>query len=213
MRADPLPPMPSQIPAGPAPAVGGPSAQRIVRSAPSGSAANGGLVGVVPEVIVDHQAARDLKRQVGEQLLARAQDEPGAGRRRPREQRARALINEAVSVWADAAQASRQVPRGEEQALAELVFDMLFRAGRLQRHLDDDRVENILINGHDQVFLDFGDDHLVQVAAGRGLRGGAQGAGAGSGAQQRPGRADPVHRQPLSRCGWRTGPGCRPCAR
>lgn len=162
MHAEPVFPQP-QKPQGPQQAGRGPHP----RSGGTGSPqANSPLQAQsMPQVQVDAQAAAAIKRQVGEQLLAERKTTPALADAGAREQRARALINEAVSVWADATQASRLVPRGEEQALASLVFDMLFRAGRLQRHLDDDRVENILINGHDQVFLDFGDEHLVQAPA------------------------------------------------
>ncbi|WP_306610638.1 CpaF family protein [Streptomyces lunaelactis] len=117
----------------------------------------------MPQVRINYQAAGEIKRRVNEQLLAERKTNPalvGA----VREQRGRALINEAVSVWADAAgHSARPVSSPDEQALAAMVFDMLFRAGRLQRYLDDARVENILINGHDQVYLDFGDERLVRV--------------------------------------------------
>ncbi|WP_454857594.1 CpaF family protein [Promicromonospora soli] len=51
----------------------------------------------------------------------------------------------------------------EQQELARAVFDMLFRLGRLQPLIEDDRVENILIFGHDRVFLELTDGALVQA--------------------------------------------------
>lgn len=132
---------------------------------PAGTAASAGAVHAraMPQVQLNYQAAGEIKRRVSEQLLAERKANRtlvGAAR----EQRARALINEAVSVWADAAgHGTQAVTVEQERALAAMVFDMLFRAGRLQRYLDDERVENILINGHDQVFLDYGEDRLVPV--------------------------------------------------
>ncbi|MFF4282883.1 CpaF family protein [Streptomyces kronopolitis] len=121
-------------------------------------------MGEVPDVVVDYRVAGELKRQVSERLryeLRLRPDLVGAAR----EQRGRALINEAVALWADATavERGRPVSSAEETALAEMIFAMQFRAGRLQRYLDDSRIENILINGHDQVWLDFGDSERVRA--------------------------------------------------
>ncbi len=45
----------------------------------------------------------------------------------------------------------------EEQVLAQAVLDALFGMGRLQALVDDDRIENIDINGCDQVWATFAD--------------------------------------------------------
>lgn len=120
----------------------------------------------VPRLEVDYTAAAEIKRKVNDQLLAEAKSNRalvgGA-----REQRGRALINEQVAVWGDGERyRSGSVSAAQEQQLASMVFDMLFRAGRLQRYLDDHRVEDIWINGHDQVTLKFsGEGDPVQVDA------------------------------------------------
>ncbi|MEV6400902.1 CpaF/VirB11 family protein [Streptomyces sp. NPDC051907] len=166
MRVEPVHPQPQQprtAAAGTSPAA---SARARVRPGGDvGAAAHGGAVNgrTMPQARVDYRAAGQIKRRVSEQLLAEAKANRalvgGA-----REQRARALINEAVSVWADAAgHGAQPVGTEQEQALAAVVFDMLFRAGRLQRYLDDERVQNILINGHDRVYLDYGDARLRRV--------------------------------------------------
>ncbi len=49
----------------------------------------------------------------------------------------------------------------EQDALARAVFDSLFRLGRLQPLVDDDRVENIIITGHDNVLLELTDGSLI----------------------------------------------------
>ncbi|MEU8893703.1 ATPase, T2SS/T4P/T4SS family [Streptomyces sp. NPDC048442] len=150
MDAEPLYPEPFRIPE--------------ARPAAAGSAgAPGGVGGGVPQARIDYQAALELKRRVSEQLLAEHKHNPAlvGG---VREQRGRALINEQVTVWADAAaHRAGGIQPAEEQALASMVFDMLFRAGRLQRYLDDARVDNIYINGHDNVTLDYGDGRPVPV--------------------------------------------------
>lgn len=48
-----------------------------------------------------------------------------------------------------------------EEALARAVFDRLFNLGRLQPLVDDERVVNILANGHDQVFIEYADGTKV----------------------------------------------------
>src|SRR5690606_11218835 len=56
----------------------------------------------------------------------------------------------------------RPRPTGPEQhALAQAVFDMVFRLGRLQPLIEDDRVENILVFGYDRVVLELTDGNLV----------------------------------------------------
>ena len=50
----------------------------------------------------------------------------------------------------------------EQDGLARAVFDSLFRLGRLQPLVDDDRVENIIITGHDNVLLELTDGSLTE---------------------------------------------------
>ena len=49
----------------------------------------------------------------------------------------------------------------EQKTLARAVFDSLFRLGRLQPLVDDDRVENIIISGHDKVRLELTDGTIL----------------------------------------------------
>jgi Flp pilus assembly CpaF family ATPase len=60
-------------------------------------------------------------------------------------------VNAGTTAWTPA----------EQIALARAVFDSLFRLGRLQPLVDDDRVENIIICGHDTVMLELIDGSLV----------------------------------------------------
>ena len=55
----------------------------------------------------------------------------------------------------------------EEQQMAQAVLDALFGLGRLQSLVDDDRIENIDINGCDQVWATFADGskHLMDPVA------------------------------------------------
>src|SRR5215218_10116502 len=51
--------------------------------------------------------------------------------------------------------------QGEQQLLAQAVFDALFGLGRLQPLVDDDRIENIIITGHDTVRLELTDGSII----------------------------------------------------
>ena len=69
------------------------------------------------------------------------------------------LIESAMAEAVDAGQGSWSPAR--QQATAQAVFDSLFRLGRLQPLVDDDRIENIVIVGHDNVLLELVDGTLV----------------------------------------------------
>ncbi|MDN5895906.1 MAG: Flp pilus assembly complex ATPase component TadA [Nocardioides sp.] len=69
------------------------------------------------------------------------------------------LIESAMAERVDAGDAAWTA--AEQTALAQAVFDSLFRLGRLQPLVDDDRVENIIIAGHDNVHLELTDGSLI----------------------------------------------------
>ncbi|WP_228718014.1 CpaF family protein [Kitasatospora acidiphila] len=118
---------------------------------------------------VDPQVARELKRRVAielhQQLAQLTVSQGSEVDRATRRQRGRALIEEAVARWSDAfAQSHGVAPtREQDRALAEAVYDLLFRAGRLQPYLDDPEIENILINGCDDVWISRVHQPLSQV--------------------------------------------------
>lgn len=72
---------------------------------------------------------------------------------------ARAAIIDVVREYADGrALAGRQVPDlHEERLIAESVHDEIFALGRLQPFVDDPEVENIDVNGCDQVWITYSD--------------------------------------------------------
>ncbi|GAA2418126.1 CpaF/VirB11 family protein [Streptomyces mauvecolor] len=150
----PYPPRPPAAPTGPAALPGVPAGAALPRMVGHGA---------VPQVRIDYRAAQEIKRIVVDQLLKEKKNNPSlAGE--AEEQRGRALINEQVAIWADATGRGGGYSPIEEQELAGLAFDMCFRAGRLQRYLDDDLVEDIWIEGPHQVFLKYSDDaEPVQV--------------------------------------------------
>ncbi|MCR6490929.1 CpaF family protein [Cellulomonas sp. P24] len=51
----------------------------------------------------------------------------------------------------------------ERTQMAQAIFDAVFRMGRLQPLIDDDRAENIFILGHDRVLLQLLDGSRIQV--------------------------------------------------
>lgn len=110
--------------------------------------------------VLDFGTVRALRHQVAERLAARLQAQPV---RDPAAQRelGRALAAQAVTDWAD--RQARTGTGGEpvtaelEGALTEAVFAALFGLGRLQGLVDDERIENIEINGCDQVWLSYAD--------------------------------------------------------
>ena len=122
-----------------------------------------------PPATADPQIARALKRQVASELheqLALLDDQRGtAADPATRRQRGRALIEDAVARWSDAYALTHGVPptREQDRALAEAVYDLLFRAGRLQPYLDDPEIENILVNGCDDVWISRAHQPLRQV--------------------------------------------------
>ena len=134
--------------------------------AASGQVQAPGMVGAadVPKVVVDYEAVRLIKKEVGERLTELLRTRPGMSLA-AQEQQGRALINQQVAIWADAEAIKRaeSTTAAEDAATAQAVFDLQFRAGRLQQHLDNPAVENIFINGYEQVWLDFTDGRRVQV--------------------------------------------------
>lgn len=114
---------------------------------------------------MDYAAVRLIKKEVGERLSERLRTHPGLSLE-AQEQQGRHLINEQVAIWSDAEAVKRGVATGAatDSAVAQAVFDLQFRAGRLQQHLDNPLVENIFINGYERTWLDFTDGRRVQVA-------------------------------------------------
>jgi pilus assembly protein CpaF len=77
---------------------------------------------------------------------------------------ARDLINQQLERHAQEclAEGKPVLSEDEEEALARAVFDRIFNLGRLQPLLDDERVQEVLANGHDQVFVEYEDGTKVQ---------------------------------------------------
>lgn len=91
------------------------------------------------------QAEQRRRRDAGEQQLS------GEGER----QYARAVITQVLRAEAERRLREDEPPLGEEteDEIGQSIFARMFGAGQLQRLLDDDSIENIDINGADEVWI------------------------------------------------------------
>ena len=116
-------------------------------------------------------------------------------------QYARALIVQVLEDYARGEIADGRTPptAEDEEQLAAAIHAALFGVGRLQPLLDDPEVENIDINGCDQVFVGYADGREESARAGRRDRRGAGRADPGPGRLQRPVQPAVRLRQPAAR--------------
>jgi pilus assembly protein CpaF len=113
--------------------------------------------------VMDQQLVRDLREQVAD-VVSRQRREDAENHLPPmsaedERQFARAVIGRVLDQYArEEVRAGRTPPTpDEEQSLADGIHAALFGVGRLQPLLDDPEVENIDINGCDQVFVGYAD--------------------------------------------------------
>jgi pilus assembly protein CpaF len=113
---------------------------------------------------VDWSLVAALRAQASEQLSQTVAADRGRLDKAAQEELGRAIVLDLIeSTIADRVNAGDAALSGSEQdGLARAVFDSLFRLGRLQPLVDDDRVENIIIAGHDNVMLELTDGSLVE---------------------------------------------------
>ena len=113
------------------------------------------------EEVVDHELARQLRREVGQELSEQRRRFQMSGNTLTGDDErelARHLISEAVKEYA-----ARQmdadviVPLATQEALKRTVWSAMYEADRLQVLLNDEMVETININGFDQVFVIYAD--------------------------------------------------------
>lgn len=120
---------------------------------------------------VDYALVRRLRRQVAERLSdelvalrARRQADIGAADQR---MLARALIDDALASWVtERVRAGDPAPAAAvEDATSAAVFAALFGLGRLQQWVNDTAIENIDVNGADEVWLSYAGGRLVRAPA------------------------------------------------
>ena len=123
----------------------------------SGAGADAGSAGL------DWALVAAFRSQASEQLSAALGGDRGRLDRQAQRELGRSIILELLET-----EAAEQVSAGrdpwtphDQQALATAVFDALLGLGRLQPLVDDDRVENIIITGHDTVRLELTDGTLL----------------------------------------------------
>lgn len=107
----------------------------------------------------DHSLLRSVHRDVGDRLQREQVDRRAEGRSPltglGEQQFARKLIGDVIREHTEKLLNAGQVPLSTrvEQDLAEGVHARMFGAGRLQGLLNDTSIENIDINGHDEVWV------------------------------------------------------------
>ena len=112
---------------------------------------------------IDETTIAEIRTVVAGELNRRSRSVEMTGGRRlgPDDERAlaRQLVNAELERLAHDAIASGATVLDDaaEADISRAVFDRLFELGRLQPLLDDDRISNIIANGHDRVFIDYAD--------------------------------------------------------
>lgn len=112
---------------------------------------------------IDWSLVATLRAQASEQLSQTiAADRARLDKEAQRELGRSIILDLIESAMADAANAGQGAwSPTRQQATAQAVFDSLFRLGRLQPLVDDDRIENIIIVGYDRVRLELIDGTLI----------------------------------------------------
>ena len=141
-----------------------PVGERNGVSRPVGTVAHLTAVGTTPlGSTVDWSLVSALRAQASEQLSQAVAADRGRLDKIAQEELGRTIVLDLIEgTVSDRVNAGMTtLPGSDQDALARAVFDSLFRLGRLQPLVDDDRVENIIITGHDNVLLELVDGSLV----------------------------------------------------
>jgi len=118
---------------------------------------------------VDPVVVRRLQGEVGRRLAAAARQAREAGRAplagEDERQHARSVIAAVIAAeTTNALRVGHPLPSPDDElGLADAVFAGLFGAGRLQMLLDDPAIENVDINGCDEVFVSYADGRRERV--------------------------------------------------
>jgi pilus assembly protein CpaF len=119
--------------------------------------------GRLGRVGMDWALVARLRVQASERLSASLGEQPGHLNRDAQQELGRSII---IDLLQTEAQQHLSAGNGawstlEQDAVAKAIFDALFGLGRLQPLVDDDRIENIIITGHDTVRLELTDGTII----------------------------------------------------
>jgi Flp pilus assembly CpaF family ATPase len=116
-----------------------------------------------PTLSVDWSLVAALRAQASEQLSQAVAADHGRLDRAAQQELGRSVVLDLVeATMAEAVNGGAEAwPIARQRAVSQAVFDSLFRLGRLQPLVDDDRVENIIIAGYDNVMLELIDGSLI----------------------------------------------------
>ncbi len=118
---------------------------------------------------MDHALVKRFRQEVGDRLANQRRDDAAVGLppMSPEDERqfARAVIAQVLEEYARQEIAAGRAPleAEEEEAVAAGVHAALFGVGRLQPLLDDPDIENIDINGCDNVFVSYANGRELSV--------------------------------------------------
>ncbi len=113
---------------------------------------------------VDWAVVAAFRSQASERLTKQLGDDRLHLDKAAQEALGRSIIVELLeAAAADAVTAGRpSLALTQQDNLAQAIFNALFRMGRLQPLVEDDRVENIIITGYDRVWLELADGSRIQ---------------------------------------------------
>lgn len=115
------------------------------------------------ETPVDHHLVKRFRQEAGDRIAEQRRTDHANGMApmtaEDEQQFARAVIAQILEDYARSEVAAGRTPPDaqSEEAYAAAVHAALFGVGRLQPLLDDPEVENIDVNGYDQVFIGYAD--------------------------------------------------------
>ena len=113
--------------------------------------------------LIDWALVAAFRSQASEQLTKALADDRNRMERADQEALGRAIILDLLEAAAAEAVTSGNPSwtLAEQDGLATAVFNALFRMGRLQPLVEDDRIENIVITGFDRVWLELQDGTVI----------------------------------------------------
>ncbi len=121
--------------------------------------------GVRDTTQVDWRLVRSLRTQAADLLTDSLAQRPDLDEAAQQQQARQMILDLLRGHSTDAALTGRKTfEAGEQELLAQAIYDSLYGLGRLQPLVDNPKVENISITGYDNVYLKLNDGQKVRVA-------------------------------------------------